>query len=261
MPNRIIKESICTSDTLDQLTPEEEVFFYRLLVQCDDYGCMDARLPILLARCYPLRLATVTVEDVSRWLQALVRVGLVRLYQADGKPYLYLPTWDSHQQIRAKRRKFPEPPADDKDVSAPASNGNQVISDASTCARNPIQSESKVCDADAPPPPKPPTPQQAMFEAICEVCVLDPATVAKGRVGKRASTLVKAGYTPEQVRACYGKAGWWYQHDWRGRKGDPPKPEQIGETIKQAVGTDPPSERPSVRIVPQQGNHWWEESA
>ena len=42
MPNRIIKESICTSCEIDSLTPEQEVFFYRLIVNCDDYGRMDA---------------------------------------------------------------------------------------------------------------------------------------------------------------------------------------------------------------------------
>jgi len=56
MPNRIIKESICTSNNLDSLLPEEEVFFYRLLVNCDDYGLMDARLSILRAKLFPLKL-------------------------------------------------------------------------------------------------------------------------------------------------------------------------------------------------------------
>lgn len=147
-------------------------------------------------------------------------------------------------------------------TQATRTSSTQATRTSSTQATHKRHKDNKDKDgADAPPSPKPPTPQQAMFEAICEVCVLDPATVAKGRIGKRASTLVKAGYTPEQVRAYYGKAGWWYQHDWRGRKGDPPKPEQIGETIKQAMSTDPPPERPSIRILPQQGNHWWEESA
>ena len=47
MPNRIIKETICTSDTIERLTPFEETFFYRLIVNCDDYGRMDARPAIL----------------------------------------------------------------------------------------------------------------------------------------------------------------------------------------------------------------------
>jgi hypothetical protein len=34
VPNRIIKESICTSNEIDALKPEEELFFYRIIVNC-----------------------------------------------------------------------------------------------------------------------------------------------------------------------------------------------------------------------------------
>ena len=133
MPNRIIKESICTSDTLNGLSAEEETFFYRLMVQCDDYGCMDARPSILRARCYPLRLDSVGEADVVRWLSALVRVGIVSLYQVDGRPYLYMVTWSKHQQIRAQKRRYPSP-------DAPDAACYQMIADDSICPRNPIQS-------------------------------------------------------------------------------------------------------------------------
>jgi len=53
VPNRIIKESICTSNEIDALKPEEEILFYRIIVNCDDFGRMDARLPILRAKCFP----------------------------------------------------------------------------------------------------------------------------------------------------------------------------------------------------------------
>ena len=32
------------------------------------------------------------------------------LYVFEGKPYLYLPSWNCHQNVRAKRSKYPEPP-------------------------------------------------------------------------------------------------------------------------------------------------------
>ena len=44
MPNRIIKESICTSDNVDQLTAFEETVFVRLIVNCDDFGRMDGMI-------------------------------------------------------------------------------------------------------------------------------------------------------------------------------------------------------------------------
>ncbi len=109
MPNRILKESIRTSETINALTPEEETFFYRLLTCCDDYGRFDGRVEIIRAACFPLRLHIVTGAHVRRWLQRLVDVGLLRMYEVKGKPYLQVVTWDKHQQIRAKKSKYPAP--------------------------------------------------------------------------------------------------------------------------------------------------------
>jgi hypothetical protein len=149
MPNRIIKESICTSDTIDQLSWFEEVFFYRLIVNCDDYGRFDARLPILKARLFPLK--AVTEKQISEALNKLSTVGIVALYEYDGRPYLQLVTWDKHQQIRAKKSKYPAP-------NVPC---NQMISDDIKCPRNPIQYESESkseseyeSNTDAPAPKK-----------------------------------------------------------------------------------------------------------
>ena len=107
MPNRIIKESICTSEEIDLLDSEQEVFFYRLMVVVDDFGLMDARLSILKAKCYPLK--SIEINSIQLNLARLQAVGLVRLYQVDGKPYLSITNWAKHQQIRAKRAKYPTP--------------------------------------------------------------------------------------------------------------------------------------------------------
>ena len=77
MPNRILKDSICTSPNIDALSREAEVFFYRLLVQCDDYGRMDARPAILRAKCYPLQVDTVSQDDIRRWFAELVCAELI----------------------------------------------------------------------------------------------------------------------------------------------------------------------------------------
>ena len=107
MPNRILKDSICTSPNIDALSLEAETFFYRLLVQCDDYGRMDARPAILRARCYPLRLDAVTDARIGAWLAELASADLVVLYSVDGRPYLQMRTWERHQQVRAKSSKYP----------------------------------------------------------------------------------------------------------------------------------------------------------
>ena len=55
MPNRIIKESICRSDSIDSLSWFEEVLFYRLIVVCDDYGRFDGRPAVVKGSCFPLK--------------------------------------------------------------------------------------------------------------------------------------------------------------------------------------------------------------
>lgn len=132
MPNRIIKESTCTSDTIDQMTWFEECFFHRLWTACDDYGRMDARPAILKSKLFPLK-ERLSLKDIQNALQKMVDIGCVRLYECDSKPYLYLPSWEVHQQIRAKKSKYP----------APDEACNHMISSDIKCPRNPIQSESE----------------------------------------------------------------------------------------------------------------------
>lgn len=108
MPNRILKESICTSDSVDSLSWFEEVLFYRLIVNCDDYGRFDGRAAIIKNRLFPLK-ENLTAKTVSGAIEKLARTGLVTLYEFEGKPYLYLPGWNHHQNVRAKKSKYPEP--------------------------------------------------------------------------------------------------------------------------------------------------------
>lgn len=134
MPNRIIKESICTSDEIDSLTPEEEVFFYRLMVNCDDFGLLDARPKILVSKCYPLK--SFDIKRIVKMLGSLLEAGLVNLYEVDGRPYLAIAKWSEHQQIRAKRPKYPQ------QNDGVAITCNQLLSDAPVIQSNPIQTES-----------------------------------------------------------------------------------------------------------------------
>lgn len=132
MPNRIIKESLCYSDDIDQLTAFEETVFIRLIVNCDDFGRLDARANFLKSRLFATKKG-VTEKNVEDAVQKLASVGLIQLYEVDGKSFLLFPKWDKHQQVRAKKSKYP----------APEINYNHLPADASKCPRNPIQSESE----------------------------------------------------------------------------------------------------------------------
>ena len=139
MPNRIIKESICYSDDIDQLTAFEETVFTRLLVRVDDFGRLDAR-PSFLKNTLFVTKKGVTEKNVEDALLKLASLGLVRVYEVDQKPFLVLPTWEKHQTIRAKKSKYPAPQAKNNNLQASEIICKQMQADASRCSRNPIQS-------------------------------------------------------------------------------------------------------------------------
>lgn len=107
MPNRILKESICTSEDINHLTWFEEALFYRLIVNCDDFGRFYGNPSIVKGKLFPLK--TVTNRQIDDALNKLATAGMVIRYVSDGKPFLQLATWDKHQHKRAKYSKYPEP--------------------------------------------------------------------------------------------------------------------------------------------------------
>lgn len=107
MPNRILKESICTSEDINALSAFEETVFYRLIVSCDDFGRFDGRAAVIRGRLFPLK--SVTDKQIEDAIHRLGTVGMVKRYEVAGKPYIQLTAWDQHQRIRARNSKFPAP--------------------------------------------------------------------------------------------------------------------------------------------------------
>ena len=108
MPNRVIKESIKCSPQIDALTWFEEVVFYRLIVTADDYGCFDGRPIVIKNSLFPTK-DSVTVKSIESALSHLASVGLIYRYESNGMPYLAFPSWERHQRVRNKHRKYPQP--------------------------------------------------------------------------------------------------------------------------------------------------------
>lgn len=119
MPNRIIREGILTSDRVEQLDPPAEVFYRRLMSKVDDHGLFDARPSILRSSLYPLRVDRVREADISRWIAACEKAGVIALYQHDGKPYLQM--LDTRWQARSEP-KFPMPSAAGSEALQSAAN-------------------------------------------------------------------------------------------------------------------------------------------
>lgn len=110
MPNRIIKESLLISDKIAALSDFEFRLWIGLIVSVDDAGRGDARPAILKGRVFPLR-ERISLKDIERAIHGLAAKGCVSLYEVDGKPYFWFPTWARHQRIRnGIIPKYPAPP-------------------------------------------------------------------------------------------------------------------------------------------------------
>ena len=129
MPNRIIREGILTSERINELTWEEEVFYRRLLSVVDDFGRFTAHPALLRAALFPLKLDTVRDSNMERLLAANEQARLVRIYEVAGKRYLEV--HDFGQQVRAKSSKYPNPPSQDHQLrSTCAADAKQVLASA-----------------------------------------------------------------------------------------------------------------------------------
>ena len=177
MPNRIIKESICTSEDIAGLSMGAEILFYHLMVKVDDFGVYFGNEQIIKNTCFPLKSSEIKVKQVESWLNELVKSGLLFAYVAeDGKKYVQFTKWAKHQQIRAKKSKYP----------LFDSTCNQLLADDGNSCRNPIQYEIQSISA-----------QSADEIESCFLALWDlyPKKAGKSSVSKKAkAALYKAGF-------------------------------------------------------------------
>lgn len=109
MPNRLIREEFLAAEKVNALTSEEECFYLRLIVVCDDYGLMDARPLFLKSTVFPIK-TTVTEQDITAWLKRLEELELIERYEVKGAPFLYFKNWERYQNVKRKRVKYPPRP-------------------------------------------------------------------------------------------------------------------------------------------------------
>ena len=108
MPNRIIKESIRTSRSVNGLTDFQFRLWVYLITYVDDFGRGSADPELLKGFVFPRR-KSVTESSIAKGLTDLAAAGLIHLYTVDGDSYLCFPTWTEHQRIQNKKSKFPAP--------------------------------------------------------------------------------------------------------------------------------------------------------
>lgn len=129
MPSRIVREGILTSERVNALSPNAELFYRRLMSVVDDFGRYTANLTLLRASCYPLKLDSVKEDSISKHLAECVGARLIVLYMVADKAFLELQ--DFRQQVRAKDSKYPAP--EDHMQNTCVADDSHLITDVHLC--------------------------------------------------------------------------------------------------------------------------------
>lgn len=132
MPSRLLREGILDSEAVNRLSPVEEVFYRRLMSVVDDFGRFDGRPQVLRCRLYPLKVNEVREADISRWIAACEKAGLIALYQHDSKPYILFGKLGSPRNANSK---FPPPPPESERLLSSENDSKQLKTVVNNCVQ------------------------------------------------------------------------------------------------------------------------------
>lgn len=108
MGNRMIKETIRTSKTVNAMTDFQFRVWVYLITYVDDYGRGSADPELIKGLVFPRR-KRLSESDIEKALAELAGMGCISLYDVDGESYFYFPNWGEHQRIQSKKSKYPAP--------------------------------------------------------------------------------------------------------------------------------------------------------
>lgn len=108
MGNRMLKDSIRTSKTVNSMTDFQFRVWVYLITYVDDYGRGSADPELIKGFVFPRR-KRISESDIEKALADLAGMGCIHLYDVDGESYFCFPNWGKHQRIQTKRSLFPAP--------------------------------------------------------------------------------------------------------------------------------------------------------
>lgn len=119
MANRVLRDWT-QSESIDKLSPEAEIFFTRLIMKADDFGCYYGNPKLLNSALYPLK--DYDRSEVCKWRDECANAKIIILYEVDQKQYIKIV--DFGQRLRLMKSKFPQPEDGSQSVvSQPSDNG------------------------------------------------------------------------------------------------------------------------------------------
>ncbi len=104
---RSIKPEIWTSEQFVECSTNARLLFVGLLNFCDDAGVHVASTKRLKMEVFPGD--PFTDSDVGGWVNELLDVGLLGLFESQGQQYWWVTGWDRHQKIDRPNKKYRGP--------------------------------------------------------------------------------------------------------------------------------------------------------
>ena len=107
---RTIKPEFWDSPDTARASLRARLLYIAMWNLADDYGVGDGNHKRIIGFAFPND--EITVSDIPRLIAEVSRTFSVMFYEHEGRPYYYIPSWETHQRTekRAKQRvPFPDP--------------------------------------------------------------------------------------------------------------------------------------------------------
>lgn len=105
MPTRMLRDWT-DSEKINSLSPQAEVFFVRLMMKADDFGCFHATPQLLKSALFPFKADLIHSNELIEWLNECANSGLIIVYEVENKKYLKINNFG--QRLRSPKPKFPD---------------------------------------------------------------------------------------------------------------------------------------------------------
>lgn len=104
MANRVLRDWT-QSENINNISESAEVFFVRLIMKADDYGCFYGNVKLIKSALYPLK--EITAEQIEDYIKQCESNRLIVTYIVDNKRYIKIHNFG--QRLRVMKSKFPQP--------------------------------------------------------------------------------------------------------------------------------------------------------
>ena len=118
---RTIKPEFWSSGDIAALPVEDRLLYVGLWSYVDDNGVGRGEERLIQTALFPFDDFSEGSVRTHGGLMHLHAAGLVTLYEVDGRPYVYVNTWDRHQKInRPSKSRYPRPDAENAVLTEPS---------------------------------------------------------------------------------------------------------------------------------------------